>query len=661
MPAIDYRGWFEHAPDAVLVVDAQGRYIDANEAACALTGYTRAELLKMRIGDLTIPSQRTYSERRFKLLRNTGHTRSDRVVRRKDGTQLPVEAHAVELGDGNYISFVRDISERVEAQQSLERSLDAYGTLVDLCHGAVISAGSDGRITSWNPGAVELFGYPPEEAVGMAITRLIPPKLRRKHLAGFRRHVTSEWDGPFARTLYTDGLRKDGTPVPIEVSAAVDRQGGEPVFTAVIRDFTEHREVVERLNDALQRLRFHIERMPLAYIVWDTEFKVLEWNPAAERIFGYTEAQATGRHAYELIVPHDVHATVDLIWADLLKGDTSSHSINENVCKDGSRRTCEWFNTPLRDAAGRIRGAASMAMDVSEREALESRIRDAQKLESLGVMAGGIAHDFNSFLMVILGNVALLRSIEDLPSQALEHIELMEDAGVRAKELIKHLLTYARTGKHNPVPTDLNGVIREALTFLRSSVGKEPELVVRLADRLPAILGDRSQIEQILVNLCLNAKRAMQKAGTIRIKTGKATLSPADAARCVPYDARPGPYIELTVADTGCGMDRETTMRIFDPFFTTKRHGHGLGLTAVLGILRQHRAFTRIDSTPGKGTRFHVYFPIHRDNSATGEHGRTARHDVEAVSRSKKSKGPRAKRTSKPARKQPRRTRTSDR
>ncbi len=499
-----------------------------------------------------------------------------------------------------------------ETVASLRRSLATYQTLVDLCHAAVISANANGRITSWNPAASELFGYAADEILNAPITRLIPPRLHRKHRSGFKGLALRSGKETIGKTLRGPGLRKDGTEVAVEVSVAAGRQGADLVFTAVVRDITEQHEVVEKLNDALQRLQFHFERMPLAYIVWDTGFRVVEWNAAAERIFGYTRAEAVGKHAYDLVVPEDTVQLVEDIWANLLAGDTSSHSINANVRKDGSKFTCEWFNTPLRDSAGTIRGVASMGMDCSEREATHARLRDTQKLESLGVLAGGVAHDFNSALMVILGNTALLRSIKGLPSRAIEHIELIEDAGLRANDFIKHLLAYARTGRHNPQPTNLNEVIHNAIRFVRSSVGRGQTLNVALADRIPTILADHSQIEQVLLNLCLNAVQALTEPGTITLSTRVVSLSDRQLTRCIPSEAKPGRYVELVVRDTGSGMTPDVVQRVFDPFFTTKSSGHGLGLAAVLGILRQHHGLARVESCPGKGTAIHVFFPVRK-------------------------------------------------
>ncbi len=610
--AIDYERLFGCAADAMLIVDGEGKYIDANPAACELTGYTLSALRKMQVGDLTIPEERDLSAQHFDLLRGTGKTRNDRTIRRKDGTLVTVEAHAVDLGNGFFQTTLRDVSERITALDELKRSLEAYAVLVNLCHAAVISAGPDGRIRSWNPAAEALFGYSEKEAIGMRVVELVPASMRNKHLAAFGHHVGSVSHEPFGRTLRTRCVRKDRTEVPVEVSVAVGRRDSEQVFTAVVRDMTEHQAVVEKLNDALQILQFHVERMPLAYIVWDTEFKVTEWNPAAERMFGYMKDEAVGRHAYDLVVPPEVVSAIDDVWADLLSGETSSHSVNANLRKDGSRLTCEWFNTPLRDSAGRIHGVASMARDATEREAAEARIREAQKLESLGVMASGIAHDFNSSLMIILGNAALLRSVKEIPVQAFEHIELIEEAGSRADHLIKHLLAYARTGRHNPQPTDLNEVIHESLTFVRSMLGKQHRLDVELSDRLGTIRADRSQVERVISNLCLNAKQAMAKGGVISLATKRANLTPRQVANSVLHDAKPGAFVEMVVVDSGCGMDEATAKRIFDPFFTTKADGHGLGLAAVLGILRQHGATVTIESSPNRGTKMHVFFPVQR-------------------------------------------------
>ena len=484
-PSADVIGFdrvFELVPEAILISDGNRSYVAANRAACDLTGYSHQELKAMRMGDLTVPAEKQAATRHFAELAESGKSFRVATIVRKDGKELTVESHAIDLGNGLYMGCLRDL--------------------------------------------------------------------------------------------------------------------------------TEFRGVDAQLHDALQRLQFHVERMPLAYVVWDSSFQVQEWNPAAERIFGYAKDEAIGRHAYDLIVPEDLQATVDNIWDHIQQGDTSSHSINENVRKDGSRLTCEWFNTPLRNAAGEIIGACSMVMDVSEREDLEAQLRNAQALESLGVLAGGVAHDFNSALTVILGNASLLRSVAKLPNDAIGHLELIEEAGFRASELVKHLLAYARTGKHNPQSTNLNKVLQDVGEFLRASLGTGSHVTMELASELPCIDADHGQLEQLAMNLCLNAKEASMLGSEIHLQTKVARVSQKKAARCVPPYAASGNYVTLIVRDHGEGMAQETIDRVFDPFFTTKPDGHGLGLAAALGILRQHNAFALVESKLGTGTTIHIFFPI---------------------------------------------------
>ncbi|MCH8150485.1 MAG: PAS domain S-box protein [Planctomycetes bacterium] len=597
----------------MLVLDRKGHVVAANPVASRVTGFSHDRLLRIGIEDLAVQRCRLDVTSGFQDALEVGYSVWTATVNANAGQETQIEFRAFAFCTDHVAVTLRDTSQETMTERTLKQAVETYSSLVQLCHAAVISADADNRIVSWNPGAELMFGYSEAETMGQRVTLLIPQRLRRKHVARFKRRAKAALDESFSTSLETIAVRKDGTELAIEVNVAVGSRNEEKVFVAVMRDISEHREVVERLNDTLQRLRFHFERMPLAYIVWDADFEVTEWNPAAEKIFGYRKSEALGKTAYELIVPPDLKAAVDEIWSALLKGDLSSHSINANVRADGSRLTCEWFNTPLSDSQGRIHGVASMVMDLSEREALEAQLRNTQKLESLGVLASGVAHDFNSSLTVILGNTALVKSTENLPARVYQYLEAVEEAGFRAKDFIDHLLAYARTGRHKPQPTNLNAVVESALTFVRSSINKRHELKSRLAKQLPTILADHSQVEQVILNLCLNADQALHPAGELVISTRVVRLSSARASKCVPDIPKPGQYVELKVSDNGCGMDGETVQRIFDPFFTTKAEGHGLGLASVLGILRQHNAVAYVDSTVGTGTSMHIYFPVHRE------------------------------------------------
>ncbi len=479
----EHRLRFMQSADAILVIGRNGRYIDANPAATLVTGYSREEILSMGVPDLSVPEERSAARERFQDLVATGVSRAERVIRRKDGSLLHVEAHAIALGDGRMQTTVRDISERKIAE--------------------------------------------------------------------------------------------------------------------------------ERLHEAIQKLQFHIERMTFGYIVWTPDLRVSEWNAAAELIFGCSAQDALGRR-WESFVPEPDRDRVGKVVGEFISAESSSHSLQQNVCCDGTIIKCEWFNTPLFDSSGKLTAIASMVQDVTERELAESQIRHAQKMESLGVLTRGIAHDFGNLLTVVIGNLRMLRKRAALSDErCLQHMDLVDEAAKKAADLTSHLLAFARTGAHKPEQLDLNDIVTRGMKLLRGSVADNIAIEVSLGESLPKLMVDRSQIEQVVLNLCLNAAEAMPGGGVISLETRMSHLSAEDRTRCVPPDnPKPGPRVELVVRDTGEGMDEITSHRIFEPFYTTKVQGHGLGLAAVLGILKQHEAHVMTRSVVGEGTAFHIYFPL---------------------------------------------------
>lgn len=606
-PGVDYRDVFERSPEAILLFDGNGVCVDANQRARKLTGFSRAELAGKRLVDLTGPKGGGDAPATVEPPSGCDHV--EITLTTKNGARKRLVAvFSSSSGKPTHVVLRPIVNELPRPSSPAADNVTA--AIVDLCQVALVSTDMKGRIRSWNPAAAALFGYDEDEALGMVVTRLIPPNMRRKHRAAFAKRLHEPSAERLGRAIQTSALRRDGTIVPIELVIGVGWWNGRPNIVAAIRDVSEQRELAERLNDALQRLRFHIDRMPLGYIVFDTDFAVVEWNKGAEMMFGYSAKEACGRKAYDLIVPPDVIPTVEPVWLELLKGDTSSHSINDNVHKDGTRLKCEWFNTALRDRGGSIIGVAAMVMDMTQRDEIEARIRDTQKIESIGVLARGVAHDFNSALMVMMGRTSLLRRIRGFPPEAQEHLDVIEEAGFRARDLIDHLLAYARTGRHNPQPTNVNTALRGAHRFIQSSVGSGHTIRMRLAKRVPTVYADRAQLEQIVLNLCLNAAHAMLEGGAIEITTKLARVTTARSKRFTPSGLAPGRYVEMVVKDTGCGMDESTVSRAFDPFFAIDSRGHGLGLSVVLGILRQHNGGVFVESVPGKGTSFHIYLPV---------------------------------------------------
>jgi PAS domain S-box-containing protein len=375
---------------------------------------------------------------------------------------------------------------------------------------------------------------------------------------------------------------------------------------------------LRELGDANQRLSFHVSRMPLAYIVWSHELRVAEWNPAAARIFGWSAPEAIGRHAFELMVPPEAQPLIERRLADLLAGEASArHFVGEGVRKDGRRVVCEWFNAPLRDAGGRVAGYLSMVHDVTERQQaeeerarLEADLRQAQRIQSLGTLAGGIAHDFNNVLTAIVGNVEVAAAALPADHRAQRSLAHIAAASARAADLVKRILTFSRRQDTQRRPVRLQAIVEEALTLLRASLPAVIDLRTRFVPDAPEVLADPTQVHQVVMNLGTNAAHAMGRAaGCLEVALDTVLVEAATPGR--PPDLADGRYVVLSVSDTGCGMDAATQERIFEPFFTTKPAGEGtgLGLSVVHGIMKSHEGAIAVDSRPGAGTTFRLYFP----------------------------------------------------
>jgi two-component system, cell cycle sensor histidine kinase and response regulator CckA len=471
----------------------------------------------------------------------------------------------------------------------------------------MVTADSRGNIDFFNRAAERLFGYASEEVIGKNVTMFIPERYRNAHKTGLERFLKTGEPLVVGRTVELEALKKDGTEFPISLSMGRWEAGEEPMFTAIIRDITERKKAEESLHDALQRLAIHDRQMPLGHITFDKEFGVVGWNPAAERIFGWSEDEVKGKHPLELFVIPQAKAHVSGVFAKLIAIDDSNYSLDTNLRKDGKTINCEWFITKLRDARGNFSGVCAMAHDVTEKTQLEKSLQIAQRMEAVGTLAGGIAHDFNNALTGIIGFGELLRNRMAGDKEVLHDLNEILRCAERASTLTRQLLTYARKQIIEPVNLSLNKVITDLCKLASKVVGEHIEIRTFLVKDLPTIRADVGQIEQVVMNLVLNARDAMPSGGQLLIETELVHLD-AEYVRYHPY-MKVGPYVVLKISDTGIGMDEKTRERVFEPFFTTKGpdKGTGLGLAMVYGIVKQHGGFIHLYSEPGKGTTFKIY------------------------------------------------------
>ncbi len=369
----------------------------------------------------------------------------------------------------------------------------------------------------------------------------------------------------------------------------------------------EKQEMTEALRATNQVLEAVLRASPAAIMSMDREGRVQWWNPAAERLFGWQENEVVGRPLPT--IPAEFKSEYAGLQERLARGETIANLEARRERKNGTPVDVLMWAAPLYDAAGEVSGSMAILLDVSEQRRLQEELRHSQKMEAVGRLAGGVAHDFNNLLSVVLGYADLLLQASDLPERARARVEEVQRAAGRAADLTRQLLAFSRRQVLQPQVLDLNTVTVEMEGMLRRLIGEDIELVSRLEAIVHPVKADRGQVEQVIMNLVVNARDAILDGGRITLETANIIMSPEAAQR---YEgAHAGPYVMLAVRDTGQGMDKETRARIFEPFFTTKDQGKGtgLGLPMVYGIVQQSGGFLMVESESGRGSAFKIFLP----------------------------------------------------
>jgi len=498
-------------------------------------------------------------------------------------------------------------SQLLDSTQELQKNLSLLQGISEGTTDAVFVKDLRGRYLMINSAGARFLGQSVEEVVGKDASELFSPESGRQIMEHDRTVLqsgetcTSEEVGVaagVARTyLSTKGPYRDAAGQVIGL-------------LGISRDITDRKRAQEAIDRSEQRLRVHVEHTPLAVIEWDLQFRVAAWNAAAERIFGYSREEAMGRHGSFIVAP-PFRQQVDRIWQDLLdqKGEVRSAASNDNITKAGRTISCEWYNTPLVDESGRVFGVASLVQDVTERVALEEKLRHAQKMEAVGRLAGGVAHDFNNLLTVITGYNQMLTDGVPAAGKLMDATVQIRTAAERAEEITRQLLAFSRKQMLSPRVIDLNDILMNLDTMLRRLIGDDVEILSVPGSKLGAVKADPGQIEQVIMNLAVNARDAMPSGGKLTLETANTELDEAYAREHPP--AQPGSYVMLAMSDTGIGMTADTQEHIFEPFFTTKEvgKGTGLGLSTVYGIVKQSGGYIWVYSEPDRGTTFKIYFP----------------------------------------------------
>jgi PAS domain S-box-containing protein len=597
-----------------------GVHVDANPAYVRLFGYaTAAELIGTPILDLIAPSaRRDVVEKIAQRVRGArGPETYDTVGLKKGGTEFPFQVHTVRvvLEDGPLsIASIHDLTDRKRVEEASREAIEFQSQLLAVSPAVIVAyeAHGAGRCVVANDAAATLVGTTPERLLEQSFRELASWKnsgLLDLAEAALRTGVVQK-DEVELRTSFGRNLVMSSAFVPFD-------SGGKRHLLLVGDDVTEARRAAVALERSEERLRLVLEAADRA--IWDFDLATGESHvsPSAFTLLGLApeEARLELERLLGLLVPEDA-ARARRAFVDE-GGDARELEVRFRT-RDGTLR---WLlvrgRVVERDAAGAARRVVGTLADITDRKRAEEerrrfdeRLRHAQKLESLGVLAGGVAHDFNNLLTVILANADLAQ--RSLPAgMVASELQAIIGAGARAAELSRQMLAYSGRGRLEVAPLDFPDLVREMLQILEASISKKATLSCTLPPRLPAVTADASQLRQVVMNLVLNASEALGEAsGSIEVTLGSMECDRAYFARTVLDEERPeGTYLFLEVADSGCGMTAETQARMFDPFFTTKFTGRGLGMAAVLGIVRGHRGAIEVQSDPGRGTRIRVLLP----------------------------------------------------
>ena len=505
---------------------------------------------------------------------------------------------------GRVWSF-RDVTEQKQAMKALQQSEERHRLYFENISDVIFSTDPDFNIINISPSVERILGYKPEEMIGKPIQDLnvLDPDSLEKAFSDMMKVLAGERI-PLSQYKF---ISKDGTKKFGEVSAApLIRKGKVVAMISVARDTTERKRIEEALKQSEEKYRIVLETNPDPVVVYDMEGKVTYFNRAFTNVFGWTLEECFGK-SMDVFVPGDAWPETKMMINKVLSGENFSGIETRRFTKEGSIIPVSISGAIYMGEDGDPMGSVINLRDISEQKELVIQLQQAQKMEAVGTLAGGIAHDFNNLLMGIQGCTSLLSFDIDSNHPNFEYLNRIEDYIKNAANLTKQLLGFARSGKYEIKPTDMNEIINKSSDMFGRT---KKEIVIHKKSQADiwAVEVDPSQIEQVILNLYVNAWQAMAGTGELYLQTENVILDDNDVK---PYGVKSGRYVKISVTDTGAGIDETIQHRIFDPFFTTKEmsRGTGLGLASAYGIIKSHGGFINVYSREGDGTTFNIFLP----------------------------------------------------
>ncbi|OFW13948.1 MAG: hypothetical protein A3H29_08520 [Acidobacteria bacterium RIFCSPLOWO2_02_FULL_67_21] len=604
---VRYRRLFEAARDGILMLDAvSGEVTAVNPFLADVLGYAEADILGKKLWELGPFQGIKKGKIAFKELQRQEYIRYD---------DLPLETSsgrsiAVEFVSNTYLSGherviqcnISDITERKRAEMATQATDVRYRTLFEYAPDGIVIADRQGHFVDANGSICRMLGYSRDALIRLSASDIVVPA-EVEHIGPALLSIVSASD--YRREWQFQ--RKDRSVFSADVIATVMPDGN---LLALIRDVTSRNQADEAIRISEERIRFALHSAHVG--IWDMDYTsgVLRWSDVMETQYDLSPGTFGGTFEafIERVHPEDRASVLDIV-GNAMKTRADFSMLNRTTWSDGTVRWLSGAGRVVLDAGGHPLRAIGISQDVTERRALEAQFQQAQKMEAVGRLAGGVAHDFNNLLTVILGFCDLLLADGSPDDPRRPDIAEIHKAGMRAADLTRQLLAFSRKQIIEPTLLDLNAVLTDMRPMLGRLIKEDVKVLFHVAPRLAGITADRGQVEQVVVNLAVNAQDAMPQGGTLTIETANIDLDEHYTA--MHFDVTPGPFVVLTVTDSGTGMTPDVREHLFEPFFTTKEvgKGTGLGLATIHGIVARSGGSVSVYTEVGLGTSFKVYFP----------------------------------------------------